>query len=294
MADLNGQRVGLIGVGLMGKGMARNLKKAGADVHIANRSRPALDELAAEGMQVHDTPAALARAVGAHPIIIMVVDTPAVQSVLLGKDGAVDALATGALIIDMGTTAVAETRDFAAKVVARGAGYVDAPVSGGQVAANDGTMTIMAGGGDVDFARALPLFHAMGRNITHLGTVGSGQIAKIANQMIVGMTLDAIAEAFALAERAGVDAGRLRQALMGGFAASRILELHGLRMVERKFTPGGRARVQRKDITQALTLAEQVGIDLPALKLNLAHWEKMIAQGDGDLDHSGIIKIYRS
>ena len=293
MASLTNQRVGLIGVGLMGKGMARHLRQAGAEVHIANRSQPALDELAAEGMRVHASPAALAQVLGAAPVIVMVADTPAVAAALLGEQGVIKGLAAGALVIDMGTTAVAKTQEFAATVKALGAGYVDAPVSGGQVAANDGTMTIMAGGSESDFARALPFFQAMGRNITHLGAVGAGQVAKIANQMIVAMTLDAVAEAFALAEGAGVAAGPLRQALLGGFAASRILELHGQRMVDRKFTPGGRARIQRKDIAQALELADQVGIDLPALKLNLTHWDKMIAQGDGDLDHSGIIRIYR-
>ena len=232
--DLSGQAVGFAGLGLMGKGMARRLKAAGATVHIWNRSAPARDLLAAEGMIPHDSPKALAAAVGAAPIVVMVADTAAVESVLFAPDGLAGGLAQGALVIDMGTTAVLATRDFADRIDARGAGYVDAPVSGGQLAADAGTMTVMAGGTAEDFARALPLLQVMGRTITHLGQVGSGQIAKVANQVIVALTIDAVAEAFAIAEAAGVEPARLREALLGGFAASRILDLHGARMGQRR------------------------------------------------------------
>lgn len=284
------QTIGIIGLGLMGKPMARNLAKAGATLVVYNRSKAAVEELAKEGMR----PATSAREVAANaPVVIMMLtDTPAVDAVLHGSDGVIAGIKPAALVIDMGTTAVASTRDFAAEVRAKAADYVDAPVSGGQVAAVAGTLTIMAGGSEAGFACAKPLFEAMGRTITHVGEVGAGQVAKTANQIIVALTIGAVAEALSIAKAAGVDPAKVRQAIRGGFAESRILELHGQRMIDKTFAPGGRARVQRKDVIQALDLARQCGIEMPALAQNLTLWDRLIEAGDGDLDHSALIRVY--
>lgn len=290
--DLSGRCVAVVGLGLMGKPMARNLRRAGAEVIVHNRSRGPQDELAAEGFATADSPAAAAEAVGPDGVVIaMVTDTPSARAVLIEGEACVLAgIAPGALAIDMGTTQVMDAREMGAAFREKGAGFLDAPVSGGQVGAEQASLSIMVGGSDEDFARGLPLFQVMGRNITHVGAVGAGQVAKTANQMIVALTLGAVAEAFVLADKAGVDPAKVRQALSGGFAGSRILELHGERMATRSFTPGGRVSVQRKDVDQALALAADVGIDLPGLARNKQLWDALIEAGGADLDHSAIIK----
>jgi 3-hydroxyisobutyrate dehydrogenase-like beta-hydroxyacid dehydrogenase len=277
----------------MGKGMARNLKKAGAELYIHNRSKPAVGQLAAEGMQACASPAEVAADIGNGIIIVMVTDTPSVEAALFGKSGVIERLHRGTLVIDMGTTGVGETRAFAVRIRQAGGDYLDAPVSGGQAGADTGGLTIMAGGEAPSFARALPYFQTMGKSITHVGPTGAGQIAKVANQVIVALTVDAVAQAFAIAEAAGIEPAKLRQAIQGGSARSFILENQGQKMIDGQFAPGGRATVVRKDVRQALELAEQLGLELPALRANLVQWEKMIAAGDGDIDHSGIIRLYR-
>ncbi len=290
MGALDGRTLAVIGLGLMGRPMARNLKKAGATVVIHNRSPGPMDELAGEGMAPAESPADAVRR--AETAILMLSDTPAVAAVLDGASGVIAGLEDGKLIIDMGTSAVAATRGFAARVEAAGGDYVDAPVSGGQVGAEAGTLSIMAGGSEAAFARAEPVFKILGERVTHVGDVGAGQVAKAANQVIVGLTIGAVAEAFTLARRAGVDPARVREAIMGGFAGSRILELHGERMVTGDFAPGGYARTQLKDMVQALELAEQSGVALPAVKLNRELYERLVAAGHGELDHSALIKIF--
>jgi len=285
--DLSGRTVGLIGLGLMGRPMARNLARAGARVVVHNRSRGPVDALAAEGMVPADDPAGVARA--ADTLILMLTDTPAVEAV---TDALLGALKPGHLVIDMGTTAVGATRRLAARVHAAGADWVDAPVSGGQVAAEAATLTIMAGGTADAFARAQPLFQALGRRVTHVGDTGAGQIAKTANQVIVGLTIGAVAEALALAKAAGADPAKVREAIRGGFAESRILELHGGRMVSGDFTPGARATTQLKDLTQAEALAEEAGIDLPAVSLCKELYELLVDKGDGGLDHAALYRLF--
>ena len=289
MGTLDGRTIGFIGLGLMGRPMARNLARAGARMVVHNRSRAPVEELAAEGM----TPAASPReaAESAEAVIAMVTNTPSFEAVMEGPDGVLAGLRSGTLVIDMGTTQVSATRRVAAAVEAKGCDYVDAPVSGGEVGAVEASLTIMAGGSDAAFARARPLFEAMGRNISHLGGLGAGQITKSANQVIVGMVIDAVAEALSLAKHAGVDPGKVRDALSGGFADSRILQLHGKRMVDGRFAPGGRVSVQRKDVAQALELADELGLRLPGLERNLELWDRMIAKGWQDLDHAALIKI---
>ncbi|SDE26673.1 NAD(P)-dependent oxidoreductase [Rhodospira trueperi] len=286
--SLNGLCVGVIGLGLMGRPMARNLKAAGATVIVHNRSPGPMAELGAEGFETAASPAAVAR--DADSLILMVSDTPAVEAVITGSSGVLTAARPATLIVDMGTTAVTATRTLASRVARTGAAWIDAPVSGGQIGAEQATLTIMAGGVEADIDRARPLFEVLGRRFTHVGDVGAGQVAKAANQVIVGLTIGAVAEGLALARRAGVDPARVREALMGGFAGSRILELHGQRMVEGRFTPGGRVTTQRKDLAQALDLAETLGLDLPATALTMALYDRLIAAGDGNLDHAALVR----
>jgi len=282
--------IAFIGIGLMGRPMARHLLAAGYPVRAQNRTAAKAEALVADGAVFAATPAAAAE--GTDIVIVMVSDTPSVEAALFGPDGVTRSLADGALVIDMGTTAVMATREFARRIAERGGRYVDAPVSGGQVGAEEKTLSIMVGGAEADVAEAMPLFQAMGRRVTHVGPVGAGQVAKTANQMVVGLTIGAVAEALTLAEAAGVSSAKVREALMGGFADSRILELHGKRMVERAFTPGGKVTTQAKDMHQAADLAQALGLDLPALALNRDLYDRLIAQGDGALDHSALIRLF--
>jgi len=268
--------------------MALNLHKAGATLVVHNRSPAAVEDLIGEGMHSAPDPAAVAAEVDV--VITMLTDTPAVEQVLAGDRGVLAGIRQGALIIDMGTTSVPTTRDLAARAASRGVGYVDAPVSGGVVGAGAGTLAIMAGATEQDFTRALPLLKILGAAITHVGDVGAGQVAKAANQVIVGLTIGAVAEALSLARRAGVDPARVREAIAGGFAASRVLDAHGLRMIEGNFEPGARCTTQHKDMSQALALAAELGLTLPATALNRALYQKMMDAGFGELDHSALVK----
>ncbi|NQV83038.1 MAG: NAD(P)-dependent oxidoreductase [Rhodospirillales bacterium] len=285
MSTLNGQTIGFIGLGLMGRHMARNLKAAGADLIIHNRSQGIIGELVAEGMTAAATPVDVAAS--ADTVILMLPDTPAVETVLRGMLGG---LRPGTLVIDMGTTKVTATRGFAADVEVAGGVYIDAPVSGGTIGAEGGTLTIMAGGADAAIKRAQPIFDVLGQKTTHVGPVGTGQVAKAANQVIVGLNIGAVAEALVLAKKAGADPARVRAALGGGFADSRILEVHGQRMIDGAFAPGGKCTTQRKDMDQALELAGELGFEMPATALSRDLYDTLIEAGHGDLDHSALIK----
>ena len=289
MTSLEGETTGFIGLGLMGRPMSLNLKKAGARLVVHNRSRPVVDALAAKGMIAAATPGAVAAQ--AKTVVVMVGDTPAVEAVVGGEDGVLGAIGPDSLVIDMGTTAVSATRRLAAAVADAGGQYVDAPVSGGTVGAEAGTLTIMAGGEEDAVRRATPLLEVLGGRLTHVGGVGTGQVAKAANQVIVGLVIGAVAEALSLARRAGADPAKVRQALKGGFADSRILELHGQRMISGDFRPGGKATTQRKDLAQALDLAAELGFEMPATRLNRELYDRLIADGFGDEDHSALIKV---
>ncbi len=279
---IEGQSIGFVGLGLMGRPMCLNLMAAGAELVVWNRSEGPRRDLAEAGAIVADNIFGLAGR--CHTIILMLADTPAVEAVL-GDLG--DHLEARHLIIDMGTTAVMATRHMAAAVPGC---YVDAPVSGGTLGAEKGDLTIMAGGDDDAFERALPILRVLGQRVTHVGPVGTGQVAKAANQVIVGLTIGAVAEALMLAKHAGADPARVRQALQGGFADSRILDVHGQRMIDGTFEPGGKATTQRKDMAQALDLAADLGIDMPATALGKKLYEKLIQMGHGELDHAALIK----
>lgn len=290
MSALAGERIGFIGLGLMGLPMALNLERAGARLTVTTRSPERRDQVAALGLGVAETPAAVAAA--ADIVVLSVADTAAVETVLLGDDGVIDGLAPGTLVIDMGTTEISCTRRFAAAVAQVEGRWMDAPVSGGTEAAEQGALTIMAGGNETDFDRARRLFSVLGRRATLMGPVGSGQIAKAANQIIVGLTIEAVAEALTFARRAGVAPDRLIDALTGGFADSRILHLHGRRMAEDNFDPGAKATTQHKDLRQALEFSGQsLGLDLPGTQLALKLYERLIAAGGGGLDHAAVIKV---
>ena len=288
MTTLQGQKTGFIGLGLMGKPMARNLANAGADLIVHNRSSASIDELVSEGMAAGGSPSGTAQ--GADIIIMMLPDTPTVEKILLGENGVLVGLKPGSLVIDMGTTKVPVTRAFAKAIEDKGCDYVDAPVSGGTIGAENATLTIMAGGTDAAFERAHPILNVLGSRITHIGGAGTGQVAKAANQVIVGLNIGAVAEALTLAKHAGADPAKVREALAGGFADSRILEVHGQRMIDDTFMPGARATVQRKDMDQALELAAELGIELPATSLSRDLYDWLIENGGADLDHAALIK----
>ncbi|MCP5406820.1 MAG: NAD-binding protein [Chromatiaceae bacterium] len=291
MASLDNYRIGFIGLGLMGRPMCLNLHRAGARLVIYNRSRAVVDNLIREAIEPADNPADVA--CRTEIVVLAVSDTPAVKQVLFGDNGLADGLRPGALVIDMGTTAVAATREYAARLAQTGVDFIDAPVSGGEIGARDGSLAIMAGGSEAAVKRAWPLFDILGKSTIHVGDVGAGQVAKAANQVIVGLNIGALAEALALAECAGVDPSKVRQALLGGFAASRILEVHGQRMIDSSFAPGGKVTTQHKDLSQALDLAASLGLSLPATHLNMTLYQRLIDKGEGGLDHSALIRLFR-
>ncbi len=219
----------------------------------------------------------------------MLPDTPEVEDVLFGENGVSYGLSAGKLVIDMSSISPIATKEFARKIRATGAEYVDGPVSGGEVGAKNASLSIMAGGSQESFDRALPLFQLMGKNITLVGDCGDGQVTKVANQIIVALTIEAVAEALVFASKAGADPARVRSALMGGFASSRILEVHGERMVKRTFDPGFRISLHQKDLNLALQGAKAIGVSLPNTALTQELFNQCAAHGDAGLDHSGLV-----
>lgn len=285
---LAGQKIGFVGLGNMGRAMARHLHEAGAEVVVWNRSSGPAEAAVAAGLRRAATLPELAREIGAGVICLNLTTAEVVEQVVLGAGGLAEGLHPEAMIIDFGTTGLPATKKFAERVT-----WVDAPVSGGQVGAEAATLTIMAGGSEAAFQRALPILRVVGKNITHLGPVGSGQVTKLANQLIVAQTIDAVAQALRLAELAGVDSAKVREALLGGFAESRILQLHGDRMVRRDFQPGGRSALQLKDVRLICELAASLGFQSPTLDNCRAQWERMVEkEGLGDVDHSGLFLLY--
>jgi 2-hydroxy-3-oxopropionate reductase len=278
-------KIGFIGLGIMGRPMALNLKQAGHELAVPERR-----SLAAEIRQAASVLAdAKAVAAWADVIILMVPDTPDVERVLFGPGGVASGLAAGKLVIDMSSISPIATREFAERIGALGCQYLDAPVSGGEVGAKAATLTIMVGGPSPAFSRALPLFQAMGKNITHVGEMnGDGQTCKVANQIIVALNIQAVAEALVFAAKAGADPAKVRGALMGGFAASRVLEVHGERMLVGNFKPGFRVRLHQKDLNLALSAARDLGIALPNTAIAQQLFSTIVARGGADFDHSAL------
>lgn len=281
-------KIGFIGLGVMGRPMAAHLIAAGHDVFL-HRVKDASQPLVEAGGKALGTARAVAEA--AEIIILMLPDTPDVEAVLFGPDGVAEGCAPGKLVLDMSSISPGATKAFAARIAETGASYADAPVSGGEVGAKAASLTIMVGSSEADFVRAKPLFELMGKNITRIGGVGDGQTAKVTNQVIVGLTIQAVAEGLALAKAAGADVAKVREALMGGFAASRILEVHGERMIKRTFDPGFRIRLHRKDIGLAMEAAQALELYLPHAASLQQLMNKALADGLGDKDHSALISL---
>jgi 2-hydroxy-3-oxopropionate reductase len=279
--------VGFIGLGIMGKPMVANLIKGGHTLFLASRSGVPQELTAAGGKAC-----ASAREVAqkADIIITMLPDTPDVEKVLFGKDGVAEGLSSGKVVVDMSSISPIETKAFAERIRKSGADYVDAPVSGGEVGAKNAALTIMVGASEAAFARVKPLFELMGKNITLVGDVGAGQICKVCNQIIVALNIEAVGEALLLASKAGVDPGKVRTALMGGFASSRVLEVHGERMVKRTFDPGFRIELHQKDLNLALSSARALKMSLPNTATAQELFSACQAQGGGKWDHSAMVK----
>ena len=281
---MSGRRIGFLGTGIMGGHMARRLCEAGHTVTAWNRSREKAEPLAAHGAQIADNPTAAVE--GAEVALCMLSDGPVCDAVLI-EDGTMAAMPAGGLVIVMSSIPVATARAQAEKAAELGLRYIDAPVSGGEPGARDGTLAIMAGGEEGDIEEARSIFEAMGRP-TRVGPAGSGELAKLANQMIVSNTLATVAEALLLAKVGGADPAAVREALLGGFADSTILRQHGKRMIEGDFKPGGPAKYQLKDQRTAMALARDLDLRLPVSALVEELFEAMVHQGRGDIDHSGI------
>jgi 2-hydroxy-3-oxopropionate reductase len=284
-------RIGFIGLGIMGKPMAKRLVGAGFPVVVHNRSRESVEELTEAGADAATSPREVAER--SDVVITMLPDSPDVEAVVLGEDGVIDGLSEGMLLIDMSTIAPATSRKVHEAFAERGVEAIDAPVSGGEPAAIDGQLSIMAGGSDAALTRAEPIFAELGKATTHIGGPGAGQVAKAANQVVVALTIQAVAEALTLASKADVDPARVREALLGGFAQSKILEAHGQKMLDDAFKPGFRIELHRKDVGIALDTARDQGVALPATAQVAELFNALIAQGSGGLDHSALVTLYR-
>ena len=282
-------RVGFIGLGIMGRPMARNILRAGFPLVVQSRSPGPVEELAAAGARAAGDPAEVAAT--SDVVIVMVPDTADVEAVLDGPRGLLAGARAGLIVVDMGTHDPSALVALAERCAEVGADLLDAPVSGGEVGAREATLSIMVGGSEAALERARPVLAAMGSRIIHIGGTGAGMVAKACNQLVVGSTIQAVAEALALARAAGVDAARVRDALLGGFAASRVLEVHGLRMLERDFTPGGRVAIHEKDARIILETARHAGVDLPGFRPVADAFRRLMDRGGGDLDHSALITL---
>jgi 2-hydroxy-3-oxopropionate reductase len=280
-------KIGFIGLGIMGRPMALNLKQGGHDLIVPERA--SLTEEIRAAARIVATPRDVAAE--SETLILMLPDTPDVEAVLFGENGAADGLRKGTLVIDMSSISPIETREYARKINAKGCDYLDAPVSGGEVGAKQATLTIMIGGPEAAFQRARPLFELMGKTITHVGPEnGTGQVCKVANQIIVALNIQAVSEALVFASRAGADPAKVRAAISGGFAASRVLELHGERMIKGSFDPGFKIKLHQKDLNLALSSAKALNLALPNTAVVQQLFASCIAHGGAEQDHSALIQ----
>lgn len=279
-------KIGFIGIGIMGAPMAGHLLDGGHEVYV-NDINPIPQELIDKGAKSVST--AKDAAESGEVVIVMVPDTPEVKVVLFGENGVADGLSSGKIVVDMSSISPVETKEFAKKINALNCSYLDAPVSGGEVGAKAGSLTIMVGGDQETFDKVKPLFELMGQNITLVGGNGDGQTCKVANQIIVALTIEAVGEALLFASKAGANPAKVRQALMGGFASSKILELHGERMINRTFEPGFRITLHQKDLNIALSNARKLQLSLPNTATAQELFNSVAAQGDSGLDHSAMV-----
>jgi 2-hydroxy-3-oxopropionate reductase len=284
------ERIGFVGLGIMGKPMSRNVLKASFPVVVFNRSESAISELSQVGAIPATSPKSVAEQTDI--VITCLPDSPDVEAVVLGPDGILAGARAGMLVIDMSTIAPATSKKLYTELKAHGIQSLDAPVSGGDIGAQQGTLSIMVGGEKDAFDRALPVLQTMGKNIVHIGEAGAGQVTKACNQIVVAMTVQAVAEALTLAKKSGVDPAKVRDALLGGFAQSRVLDVHGKRMLESSFQPGFKLDLHRKDMNIVLQTAREVGLPLLGGSQVTALMDALIAQGKGELDNAAIVTLY--
>jgi len=280
--------IGFIGLGIMGKPMAGHLVKAGHKVYVYDIVPAAVAELKEQGA----IPCASSKEVAGkvNIVFLIVPDTPDVDAALFGKNGVAEGIKKGSIVVDMSSISPIATKEFARKLKEMGVEMLDAPVSGGQVGAQNATLSIMVGGPAEIFEKIKPFFELMGKNIVHIGGNGDGQTCKVANQIIVALNIEAVAEALLFASKAGADPAKVRTALMGGFADSRILQLHGERMIKRTFDPGFRIRLHQKDLNLALESARKMGLSLPNTATAQELFNSMAAHGGSELDHSALVQ----
>jgi len=290
LAEPGRTKVGFIGLGLMGLPMARNVLRAGYQLTVYNRTAAKAGALVAEGAQQADTPAEVAQR--SDSVVTMVTDSADVLEVVEGEHGLLSGASSGLTWIDMSTISPDVTRRLGAAAAARGVEALDAPVSGGPPGAEAGTLSIMVGGKQEVFDACLPLLATMGTSIVRVGDLGSGQVTKACNQIVIAATLSGIAEALVIGAKAGVDPVLIRQALMGGYAGSRLLEVHGERMIRHTFEPGFFVRLHNKDLHIALQMARSLSVSAPVTALAAQHFNALIADGDGELDNSAMLKVY--
>ena len=281
-------KIGFVGLGIMGHPMALNLVKGGHELSVFGKRRLPAD-IREAGATVCDTLKSIAER--SEIVMLMVPDTPDVKSVLFDPDGVADGLSPGKIVVDMSSISPIETKLFAAEINKKGCDYLDAPVSGGEVGARAASLTIMVGGPERAFAKVKPVFELMGKNITLVGGNGDGQTTKVANQIIVALTIEAVGEALLFASRAGADPAKVRQALMGGFASSRILDIHGERMINRTFDPGFRIELHQKDLNLALQGARSLNLSLPNAATVQELFNAAAALGGKGWDHSGLVRV---
>jgi len=279
--------IGFIGTGIMGLPMAENLQKAGHNLYFSALYKEVPEQLLGEHGTALAHPKAVAKATDF--IITMLPDTHHVEEVLFSNTGVAQGLSKGKTVIDMSSISPLSTKAFAERINILGCDYLDAPVSGGEVGAKSAALTIMIGGNELAFQRAMPLFEAMGKNITLVGANGDGQTCKVANQIIVALNIEAVSEGLLFASKAGADPSKVREALMGGFAASKILEVHGQRMLNRTFDPGFRIRLHQKDLNLALSTGREINVSLPNTATAQELFNSCAANGDSELDHSAMV-----
>ena len=280
-------KIGFIGLGIMGAPMAGHLQAAGHPLFTRVRHK-APEALVSSGMTLCTTHKGVAER--ADIVILMLPDTPQVEEVLFAEEGVAAGLTPGKVVVDMSSISPIATKEFAAKIRAKGCEYLDAPVSGGEVGAKNATLSIMVGASEAAFERIKPVFERMGKNITRVGDVGDGQTAKVANQIIVALNIEAVSEALLFAAKAGADPAKVRQALMGGFASSKILEVHGERMIKRTFDPGFRIELHQKDLNLALSSARALGVSLPNTATAQELFNACAAHGGKGWDHSAMVR----
>ena len=283
------KKIGFVGLGIMGNPMATNLMGAGYEVTGYDVDQEAMKAMVEKGAGQASSPKEAAKSADA--IITMLPEEQIVEDVAIGKDSVLEGMQKGAILVDMSTSSPSLARKIAAKLEENGMEALDAPVSGGDVGATEGTLSIMVGGKKEVFDRMLPVLQKMGKNVSHVGDYGAGQVAKAANQIVVALTIEAVAEALIFAKKSGVDPQRVRDALMGGFAQSRVLDLHGQRMLDRNFEPGGRVSLHKKDTEIAMEMAKELGMYLPGTALVSQLWNAAAAHGGLGWDHASIVKM---